>query len=92
MHCTSFSTLLPPPYAAPYAARRLNATAVRSLYTAFGAIPDPRSAHGLRYELPFLLTCLVAALLCNCNSSCAVSQWCREQRALLRRVFGRAVT
>lgn len=84
MHCTSFSSLLPP----PYAARRLNATAVRSLYTAFGAIPDPRSAHGLRYELPFLLTCLVAALLCNCNSTCAVSQWCREQRALLRRVFG----
>lgn len=59
-----------------------------SLHAAFGAIPDPRSAHGRRYDLPFLLTCLVAALLCNCNSTCAVGQWCREQRSLLRRVFG----
>ncbi|HET9110315.1 MAG TPA: ISAs1 family transposase, partial [Ktedonobacterales bacterium] len=59
-----------------------------SLHAAFGAIPDPRSAHGRRYDLPFLLTCLVAALLCNCNSTCAVGQWCREQRRLLRQVFG----
>ena len=59
-----------------------------SLHAAFGAIPDPRSTHGRRYDLPFLLTCLVAALLCNCNSTCAVGQWCREQRKLLRRVLG----
>lgn len=26
------------------------------------AIPDPRGKHGLRYDLPFLLTCLIAAL------------------------------
>src|SRR5579884_2259583 len=37
---------------------------------------------------PILLTCLAAALLCNCNSLEAVGQWCREQRPLLRRVFG----
>src|SRR5258708_28620694 len=61
---------------------------LHSLHIAFQAIPDPRSAHGRRYDLPFLLTCLVAALLCNCNSTCAVGRWCREQHRLLRRVFG----
>jgi predicted transposase YbfD/YdcC len=35
-----------------------------------------------------LLTCLIAALMCNCNSTEAVSQWCREQGKLLREVFG----
>jgi predicted transposase YbfD/YdcC len=52
------------------------------------AIPDPRGKHGLRYDLPFLLTCLIAALLCNCNSTEAVSQWCREQKDLLGEIFG----
>lgn len=42
----------------------------------------------MRYDLPFLLTCLVAALLCNCNHSEAVGQWCRGQRAILIRLFG----
>ncbi len=42
----------------------------------------------MRYDLPFLLCCLIAALLCNCNSSEAVAQWCREHQALLRQVFG----
>jgi predicted transposase YbfD/YdcC len=52
------------------------------------AIPDPRGKHGLRYDLPFLLTCLIAALLCNCNSTEAVSQWCHEHEPLLREIFG----
>jgi hypothetical protein len=52
------------------------------------AIPDPRGKHGLRYDLPFLLTCLIAALLCNCNSTEAVSQWCCEHAELLRAIFG----
>lgn len=52
------------------------------------AIPDPRGKHGLRYDLPYLLTCLIAALLCNCNSTEAVSQWCREHVELLRETFG----
>ncbi len=52
------------------------------------AIPDPRGKHGLRYDLPYLLTCLIAALLCNCNSTEAVSQWCREHVELLREIFG----
>ncbi len=81
MHCTSLVSRLPAP------TRATNAT-LHSLHAVFATIPDPRSAHGQRYSLAFLLTCLVAALLCNCNSTCAVSQWCREQRALLRRVFG----
>ncbi len=49
------------------------------------AIPDPRGKHGLRYDLPFLLTCLIAALLCNCNSTEAVSQWCASAREFVAR-------
>ncbi len=52
------------------------------------AIPDPRGKHGLRYDLPFLLTCLIAALLCNCNSTEAVGQWCHEHQSVLREIFG----
>jgi len=57
-----------------------------SLYEAFAAVPDPRSRHGQRYDLPSLLTCLVAALLCN--SLEAVGQGCRDHQLLLRRLFG----
>jgi predicted transposase YbfD/YdcC len=59
-----------------------------SLYQAFAVVPDPRSRHGLRYDLPYLLICMVAALLCNCNSSEAVGQWCHDHEALLRAYFG----
>ncbi|GAC1435559.1 MAG: ISAs1 family transposase [Ktedonobacteraceae bacterium] len=59
-----------------------------SLHLIFAAVPDPRSRHGLRYDLPFLLTCLVAALLCNCNHSEAVGQWCQDHHLLLIRLFG----
>jgi predicted transposase YbfD/YdcC len=62
--------------------------ALRSLADALASVPDPRSRHGRRYDLPFLLTCLAAAMLCNCNSLEAVGEWCREQRTLLRQVFG----
>jgi hypothetical protein len=58
------------------------------LYEVFATIPDPRSKHGLRYSLPFLLICLVAALLCNCDSTLAVGQWCRDQYRLLTRLLG----
>lgn len=61
---------------------------LRTLPAAFAAVPDPRKRRGQRYDLPFLLTCLVAALLCNCNSLEAVGQWCALQRALLARHFG----
>lgn len=59
-----------------------------SVHEVFAAVPDPRGRQGLRYDLPFILTCLVAALLCNCNSSEAVGQWCREHRDLLCQLFG----
>lgn len=54
-----------------------------SLYEAFSAVPDPRSRHGQRYDLPYLLTCLVGALLCNCNSLEAVGQWCHDDHLRL---------
>lgn len=60
---------------------------LRSLPAAFGAIPDPRNRRGQRYDLPFLLTCLAAALLCDCNSLEAVGRWTRDQQAVLRRIF-----
>ncbi|GAC1513333.1 MAG: ISAs1 family transposase [Chloroflexota bacterium] len=66
----------------------LTSDALHSLADVLGCVPDPRSCHGRRYDLPFLLTCLVAAMLCNCNSLEAVGEWCREQRSLLHQVFG----
>jgi predicted transposase YbfD/YdcC len=62
--------------------------ALVSVYEILEAVPDPRGKHGLRYELSFLLTCLLAALLCNCNSTEAIAQWCREHAALLGELFG----
>lgn len=64
--------------------------AMATLQGVFGAVPDPRKRRGLRYDLPFLLTCLVAALLSNCNTVAAVGQWCREHRPLLARRYPHA--
>ena len=64
--------------------------AMATLQGVFAAVPDPRKRRGLRYDLPFLLTCLVAALLSNCNSVAAVGQWCGEHRALLGRRYPHA--
>ncbi len=93
MYCTSRMSLVrtltaPRTAQAAQAPDPVSVSALTSLHAAFAAIPDPRSVHGRRYDLPFLLTCLVAALLCNCNSTCAVGQWCREHRRLLRATFG----
>src|SRR3974377_1392214 len=49
-----------------------------SLCELLEAVSDPRGRHGMRYDLPFLLCCLIAALLSNCNGSEAVAQWCRD--------------
>src|SRR5437879_3339502 len=68
--------------------RLLAQAPLHSLVEMLEAVPDPRGKHGLRYDLPFLLTCLIAALLCNCNSTEAVGQWCHEHRGLLREIFG----
>src|ERR1700682_3816166 len=59
-----------------------------SLYEVFATVADPRSKHGQRYDLPYLLTCLVAALLCNCDSTLAVGQWCHDQQNVLLQLFG----
>lgn len=59
-----------------------------SLLDVFASVPDPRSRHGRRYDLPFLLTCLATAFLCGCNSMDAVGQWCQDHRSLLRQRFG----
>ena len=61
---------------------------LRTLQAAFASIPDPRQRRGQRYDLPFLLTCLVAALLCDCNSLEAVGRWTRDQRTVVARVCG----
>ncbi len=61
---------------------------MHSLVQLLEAVPDPRGRHGLRYDLPFLLACLIAAVLANCNGSEAVAQWCREHQELLRHWFG----
>ena len=37
--------------------------------------------------MAYLLTCLIVALLCNCDSTVAVSQWCRDQQERLKRCF-----
>lgn len=66
----------------------LHDTRLSSLAAVFASLPDPRERRGRRYTLPFLLTCLVAALLCNCDSTHAVEQWCATHRPLLARVFG----
>jgi predicted transposase YbfD/YdcC len=87
MHSTAISLTLP---ALTNTQRQqlLEDTSACSLYELFATIPDPRRKEGQRYELPYLLTCLVVALLCNCNSTLAVGQWCREHRSLLERLFG----
>jgi predicted transposase YbfD/YdcC len=68
----------------------LSDPAMATLQGVFAAVPDPRARRGRRYDLPFLLTCLVAALLCDCDSLAAVGQWCREHRALLARCYPHA--
>jgi predicted transposase YbfD/YdcC len=87
MYCTARRCVLPS-LAKEQRDALLTEAALHSISEMFEAVPDPRSAHGLRYDLPFLLTCLVAGLLCNCNGTEAVAQWCRDHVALLHRLFG----
>jgi predicted transposase YbfD/YdcC len=68
--------------------RLLTQAHLHTLVEMLEAIVDPRGKHGLRYDLPFLLTCLIAALLSNCQSTEAVGQWCREHVDVLQEIFG----
>lgn len=86
-----YSTALPmtlPPLTACQRHALLNTDGLLSLHDALAAVPDPRSRQGRRYGLAFLLTCFVAALLCNCNHSEAVGQWCQAHHLLLQRLYG----
>jgi len=87
MECTAAGEILTALTAQERAAL-LEDVALTSLQGMFTAVPDPRSRHGRRYALSFLLTCLVAALVCDCNGLDALGQWCREHRAVLEAVFG----
>ena len=71
MQSTVVLALLDAHTAAPEAASP--EAALTTLPAVFASVPDPRSRHGQRYDLPFLLTCLVAALLCGCDSLEAVA-------------------
>jgi predicted transposase YbfD/YdcC len=90
MYCIADQVVLPP-LKEEERKGLLEKASLLSVYSILDAVPDPRKRHGLRYELAFLLTCLLAALLCNCNSTEAVAQWCREHENLLREVFGARV-
>ncbi|HLH61356.1 MAG TPA: ISAs1 family transposase [Ktedonobacteraceae bacterium] len=87
MYCIAKQVVLPPLTEEERKAL-VEKAALLSVYAILDAVPDPRKRQGLRYELAFLLTCLLAALLCNCNSTEAVGQWCREHVEVLRQVFG----
>jgi len=87
MYCIARKTVLPS-LTQEQRDHLLAEAALHSLAEVLEAVPDPRGKHGLRYDLPFLLTCLIAALLCNCDGSEAVAQWCRDHVALLQDVFG----
>jgi predicted transposase YbfD/YdcC len=87
----TYSTALPltlPSLTSDHRQQLLQNDLLLSLYEVFATIPDPRSTHGLRYELAYLLTCLVAGLLCNADSTLAIAQWCRDQHPLFKRLFG----
>ena len=67
MYCIAERVVLPPLSEGDRKAL-LEQAALVSVYEILDAVPDPRGKHSLRYELAFLLRCLLAALLCNCNS------------------------
>ena len=87
MYCISQRRVLPP-LSEEDQQHLLTQAHLHTLAELLEAIPDPRGKHGLRYDLPYLFTCLIAALLCNCQSTEAVSQWCHEHIDLLQDLFG----
>ena len=54
----------------------------KSLYEAFGEIPDPRSEFGTQHPLPALLTLATVAMLCGCRGLNAIAQWGRDHEEL----------
>src|SRR5258707_7767972 len=64
MYCISQRRVLPP-LSEEDQQHLLTQAHLHTLVEMLEAIPDPRGKHGLRYDLPYLLACLIAALLCN---------------------------
>src|SRR6266849_291397 len=87
MYCIAQQRVLPS-LSAEQGKALLADAALQKLTDLLEAVPDPRGKQGLRYDLSFLLTCLIAALLCQVDGSDAVAQWCRDHLNLLREIFG----
>jgi hypothetical protein len=87
MYCIARQCVLPP-LPQEHRDHLLAEAALHSLADLFEAVHNPRGRHGLRYDLPFLLTCLIAALLCNGDGTEAIAQWCHDHVTLLQEVFG----
>ena len=60
--------------------RLLQKGALVSIDEIFAPIADARRRQGQRYELGYLLTCLVAAMLCGRNCTLAVAEWCGHEQ------------
>src|SRR6266487_6386530 len=58
------------------------------LFQAFATVPDPRRAQGRMYWLPSLLCLAVAAILCNCLSVLAITEWAAGLTPELRQALG----
>jgi hypothetical protein len=62
MYCIAERVVLPP-LSEEERKVLLEQAALVSVYEILDAVPDPRGKQGVRYELAFLLTCLLAARL-----------------------------
>ncbi len=73
MYCISQRRVLPP-LSEEDQQHLLTQAHLHTLVELLEAVSDSRGKYGLRYDLPYLLTCLIAALLCKCQSTKAVSE------------------
>ena len=55
----------------------------KSLFEAFGEVPDPRSPLGRQHPLDGLLTLAVAAILSGARGLAAIAQWGRDHEELM---------
>lgn len=61
---------------------------ISDLFQAFAYVPDPRRAQGRVYWLPSLLCLAIAAILCNCLSVLAISEWAQGLSPDFRQALG----
>src|SRR5947209_20132870 len=69
-------------------AQQMEPVLIRSLYTAFQGLTDPRKRKGKRYELAVLLTLLVLAKLAGETSLSGATHWVRLRGGWLAERFG----